>query len=76
MSIVTVDFVKYGYSKYFVFDSESWRDRVFISGNNPESALRLISNLMKDNDVILKCSVDLVDLVNMIIKKKVKDFEI
>ena len=76
MDIVTLDFRKYGHDKYFIFDSDEWIDRIFIPQDNPEQTLRLISNLMKDSNVVLKCNIDLLKLVNMIIKKKIKDFEI
>ena len=71
--VVTFEFRKYGYEKYFIFDYEEWKDRVFIEENEPEKALQYLSKLLLDKNVCLKCSVDIVDLFNMCLKNKIND---
>lgn len=61
--------VTYGGKPYYLFDSENWKDRVFL--DNPEEALNFLSNLLTQRTCLIESRVNLVDLVNDILFKKI-----
>lgn len=72
--MTTVNFIyqKYGYKKYFIFDSDEWRDRIIIEENEPSKALKIFSELSNTKNIYIDCKVNIEKLFNMVLDEKRK----
>ena len=74
LNVVTAQYAKYGGKYFFIFDSDAWKDRVFIS--DPEKALSFLNKLTKRKNAFIDCKIDLVKLNEMILQNKLNSIKL
>lgn len=73
-NIITAQYAKYGGKYFFIFDSDTWKDRIFIS--DPEKALSFLNKLTKRKSIFIDCKIDLVKLNDMILHNKLNSIKL
>lgn len=69
MAKITFEKISYGGKIKYLFDSDEWQWRVLME--TPEEALNYLNSLLRIGENIIQSQVDLDDLFNEILIKKV-----